>query len=131
MRLCLIKAIYSGESFWIQIFTSQPRKIRPVPVSPEDPVGVAETLIVTEKGIDVLPDHLSVMCNLEEPTGHTFADQRISVGKSLGAADEGAEEFPTGLGLVFPPDFSAARVDLEDPGTGSGRRHGMPTVVED
>ena len=55
---------------------------------------MAKPFIVAVEWIDVLPDHLSLTSNLEQPAGHVFAYKSGSVGEPLGTADESTEELP-------------------------------------
>ena len=106
----------------VQIFPSEARKIRAVTVGAKQAVDVSEAFVRSVKGIDILPHHFALVSHLENPAGHTFADEGIAVGLPLGATDEGTEKLPRWLGLVLPLDPVGIGINLQNSGTWAGRR---------
>ena len=53
---------------------------------------VHATSVEREERVDVFPDDLAATRDLEQPPMCALADERVSVGKAVGAADVGAVE---------------------------------------
>ena len=66
-----------------------------------------------EVRIDIFPNDFVIFCHLDEPAAGAFGDQRVAVGKPLGAADKRAvkpvgvrgHDIPCLLGRVLPYNF--------------------------
>jgi hypothetical protein len=74
-----IEMIHPGVRFWATGFPPQPWEVRGVAIGTEHGVIPPQALVVRKKGVDVLPHNFSCGGDLEEPSGHTFTDQRIAV----------------------------------------------------
>ena len=82
----------------IQILSRKSQVVFWVSMGPEYSVRVTEPAasgswrILDKKWADVLPNDLTLLCNLENPAWSTFADQGITVWKSFSATDVVAVE---------------------------------------
>ena len=106
--------------------------VRRVAKRAEDPVvepGPAR--LHEEVRAHVLPHHLAIGCDLEDPSVAPLADERVAVGQALSARDVRAEEIEERLVVVLPHDLAGARIDLDHPRVGRGMIPAMRAVVED
>src|SRR5215510_2038676 len=68
-----------------------------------------------KKRIDVLPDDLSVLGDLEEAAEGRLADECVAVGQALRVAHAWREEVPRRSILILPYDLVRGRIDLDGP----------------
>ena len=114
----------------VEVAPGEPWEVGRVSMHPERRVAQVHAAAVgREERIDVLPDDLTAPCDLEQPPMRSLADQRVSVGKSVRAADVGAVERRGRAALVGPLDLFSLRVQLDYAGVASAGRVGA--VVED
>src|SRR5262245_16959009 len=131
--LCLrVEMIEPRIALRLEGFTLEPGEVWAIAIGAKDQVDAPVALILPEEGVDVLPDNLALLGDLEEPALHPLTNERVAIGQPLRAADKEAEKLPRGPRLVFPDDGVRFRIHLDDarlrarPGP-----HGMEAIVED
>ena len=77
-------------------------EVTTITAGPEHAVHYSVTLNLSEEWANVVPNNLAFQGDFEQASRHALADQSISVGQPLRAADERAEELPRALESCIP-----------------------------
>ncbi len=88
-----VRSIDISVSVRVEVFTFQSWMIETVPVRSKCRVFlITASLAQVEERIDVLPNDIASIGYFEEPATCPFADERVAVWQSVGAANKAAEK---------------------------------------